>query len=289
MVTTLVVTPTWRGKRYCMNEWAAGIERLLARGNEQHPVDAFIVDNSTGDHDFWKELGERFEKHGNVVVARAELNPDDGVRAKLATSYNLCRQMVLDGSYDYMLTVEADVECDGSELEKLRDALEDCNEEDPNLCRHSALAAGLVPYDDKNTMVSERLAVSGPELGKMNLTAPFLTGGRMGTIEKSVTVCTKYGWSADRRYIPMSKFDEALKSLDPVLVVQGVSLGCTLITRETLEKVEFRYVHESSDFSDIWFCADVRRIFGDRSIVVHAGVRPTHHWRSKEWKEVGKR
>lgn len=282
MVTTLVVTPTWKGKRYCLNEWAAGIERLVAASDSDDPVDVFIVENSTGDHDFWKELGERFDKVPRVAVARAELNPDDGARAKVATSYNLGRAMVLDGGYDFMLTVEADVECDGTELEALRRAQRFDSS-------RVLVSAALVPYDDKNTMVSDRLAVSGPELGKAVMNCPVLMNGKQTWVDKSVTVCTKYGWSADRKYVPLKDLDADLAAGKMPRFVEGVSLGCTLIDRRALEKVEFRYVHESSDFSDIWFSADVRLMFGERRIVVDAGVRPKHHWRSKEWKEVGKR
>ena len=178
------------------------------------------------------------------------------------------------------VTVEADVECEGLELRKM------LTHEGHYQRYNMPVIAGLVPYDDKNTMVSGKLAAEGPEVGKAILSAPYLTGGRMGTLDKQVTVCTKYGWSTDRRYVPLKELDALPQN--QLFGVQGVSLGCTLIPRAVLEKVEFRYVHESSDFSDIWFSVDVRRTFGEQLLLLPE-VRPKHHWRSKEWKEVGKR
>ena len=71
-----------------------------------------------------------------------------------------------------------------------------------------------------------------------------------------------------------------------LIEVAMCGLGCVLISRVALEKIEFRYDKSFESFDDVWFCKDVKkegfRIYGDTGVVCkHLFLK-----RPWEWKEL---
>lgn len=71
-----------------------------------------------------------------------------------------------------------------------------------------------------------------------------------------------------------------------LIEVAMCGLGCVLISRRVLEKVEFRYDKAFVSFDDVWFCKDAKA--NDFSIYGDTGVVCKHLFlkRPWEWKEL---
>ena len=91
----LVACPTAEYKKYCLNEYVEGLKRLT------YSHDILIIDNS--ENDSYLKL---IEKKGLPVVKDKYL---EKARARIVHSRNMIRKKVLEGCYDYFLSLEQDV------------------------------------------------------------------------------------------------------------------------------------------------------------------------------------
>ena len=63
-------------------------------------------------------------------------------------------------------------------------------------------------------------------------------------------------------------------------------LGCVLIKREVLEKIEFRHVKNEEPWDDLWFCEDARE--KGFKVYVDTGVRCKHYVNGMDWSKIKK-
>jgi len=74
------------------------------------------------------------------------------------------------------------------------------------------------------------------------------------------------------------RYNYSFGELDGKIVeCKGIHLGCTLIPREILEKIEFRYEKEIRQHDDSLFSVDVIR--AGYKIFCDGNVKPKHYWR----------
>ena len=92
----LVGCPTFRGKNYCLKEYADRVKSL-----SYDRYDVLLVDNSEKDG-----YCENIKAFGLDCVRDGFVS---GVKKRLAKSRNVLRKEVLDGGYDYFLSLEQDV------------------------------------------------------------------------------------------------------------------------------------------------------------------------------------
>ncbi len=93
----LVGCPTYDGKRYCLQKYVEGLKSLTYPDK-----DILLVDNSADTlfHDELTALVIPVVRAGNKLATP---------RDKVIHCRNILRQKVLDGDYDYFLSLEADV------------------------------------------------------------------------------------------------------------------------------------------------------------------------------------
>lgn len=271
LTKVLVVTPTFSKKAYCEAEFLAGLRRLLDHpANGDVEVNALIVENSNDQGDYWGHLGEVLADDPRITIARMDSIAAEPGRIKLASCYNMGRAVALRDGYDYMLTLESDVICGGDELARLLEG-----------AFMVGVVAGIVPYDDHNTLVCSKLDVEPETQSRWLHVFPTLRGGVMSEDRVDFTCFTTLGWSIQRTYMHMRDIDK----LSAPAKVAGVALGCTLIHTRVLRGVEFRYVAESNAFCDVWFSVDVRSCFGD-VLAIHPKVKPKHLANPVPWRDV---
>lgn len=270
----LLATPTYKNKLYAWPLFLSGLRSVLDySGFQNHEVDALIVDNSADQGDFWAMMGEAVADDPRITVARADFVAQQPARAKLATVYNICRQVALDDSYDVMVTLESDVVCSGENVDWLV----------TNAMRpESPVVAAVVPYDDHNTLVCSKLKVDEKDVARDVHSFPIMRGGETGEMVRKFTLYETKGYAVERTYMHMRDIEK----LPGPVPVEGVALGLTAIHRSVLEKVAFRWVMECICFCDVWFSVDVRRAFPGTPLWIHPLVRPQHLLNSDSWKGV---
>jgi len=107
----LLGCPTAEPKKYCINEWLAGIKALKT------PVDVILVDNSPTD-DYINEL----KSYGLTVFKDSS---EGDLKEKIARSRNIIREYALKNNYDYFFSLEQDVIPPPDAIEKLLAAKKD--------------------------------------------------------------------------------------------------------------------------------------------------------------------
>ena len=63
-------------------------------------------------------------------------------------------------------------------------------------------------------------------------------------------------------------------------------LGCVLIKKNVLEKVEFRHDKEKSPWDDVWFCEDSRK--EGFKVYVDTSVKCKHYVKGMDWSVIKK-
>ena len=63
-------------------------------------------------------------------------------------------------------------------------------------------------------------------------------------------------------------------------------LGCVLIKRNVLEKIEFRHVKDEEPWDDLWFCEDARE--KGFKVYVDTGIRCKHYIMGMDWSKIKK-
>ena len=61
-------------------------------------------------------------------------------------------------------------------------------------------------------------------------------------------------------------------------------LGCVLIKRNVLEKIEFRHIKDEEPWDDLWFCEDVRE--KGFKVYVDTSVRCKHYVNGMDWSKI---
>lgn len=222
----LVGCPTYHGKEYALQDYAAGIKALRHDGIE---MDVLLVDNSAGDEYF-----KKIQAAGLPVVKGPWF---EGARDRIVASRNILRDKVLKEGYDYLFSLEQDVVPEPDTLLRM-------------LAHKKKIVTSVVykhqPY--------------GPEIKLL----PMLYSQH--------PVDPTGLW-----YVDEKEFETpALKR------VLACHLSCTLIHRDVLDFITFRY--QGDTFDDMAFCKDAND-YGFL-VLVDTGIKPRHLFSS--WEGVRK-
>jgi len=71
-----------------------------------------------------------------------------------------------------------------------------------------------------------------------------------------------------------------------LIEVVTCGLGCVLIKREVLEKIEFRHVKDEEPWDDLWFCEDARK--KGFKVYVDTSVKCKHYVKGMDWSKIKK-
>ena len=230
----LIGCPTSDYKRYCLNEYAAGLKSLT------HPHDILLADNSETEQ-YAKEIAA-----AGIPVIKDQFYPS--ARKRIVESRNILRKRVLDEGYDCFLSLEQDIIPPPDVIERL-------------LAHRKDIVSGIYYIDQ----------FMADEAGnRRQLFFPVL-----------------YTWT-ERSPEGKDLDYEHMKYLLPeeveqprLIEVKAAGVGCLLIRRKVLEKVQFRYEKQSSGFDDVFFCRDA--ISSGFRIYADTGVKCRHLIKGKDW------
>ena len=218
----LIGSPTAAPYLYCLPDWVARVKELTYKNKT-----ALLVDNSET-----IPYTKTIEQLGIQAVKDPEFVKDS--RMRLPHSRNILRQMVLDGGYDYFLSLEQDVIPPVDVIEQL-------------LSHEKKIVTGVY-YKYFNLSYHHQ----GKPVKKVRKLMPLLFGYVPGITEKM-------------RFLSQDDVEEP-----KVFPVRFSGLGCILIHRNVLEKVHFRADISVNCHDDLWFCNDALKngfeIFVDTNV-----------------------
>ncbi len=217
----LVGCPTYEGMSYCLKQYIEAIKNLSFDG-----YDVLLVDNSNNDTYYKKLLSK------GVKVLR--IMPLEDHRETIVKARNVIKEFVINGNYDYFLSLEQDVIPPKDVIEKL--------------LRHNKKIVSGVYYKYKeinnNKVFYPILMVAVDENGK-----------RIETNDPDCLIRDMY----------REEIEE-----DKLMKVEGCGLGCVLIHKEVLEKLSFRVEEGKEAYDDMFFSIDTKKngfeIFADTSV-----------------------
>ncbi|MFH1064642.1 MAG: hypothetical protein V1729_06170 [Candidatus Woesearchaeota archaeon] len=204
----LIGCPTYSRYKYCIDEYLQSVKNI-----DHDHYDLLLVDNSPDD-DFFRELKSK----GVNIVKIAHCEP---ARERITRSRNVLRDRVIDGGYDYFLSLEQDIIVRPDILKKLLSHNKDI----------------VTAYYGNDMVLTVKHKQTG-ELKKVRLNLPLVyVKGSEGKI---------------RRANPKDVLKKGL------VEVGAMGLGCVLISTEVLKKVKFRYDPKKKSFDDMYFCKDAK-------------------------------
>lgn len=198
-----------------------------------------------------KEMFNSLKKNKDIEMIKSEHT--DNIRGMIVRDRNLLRKRALEKGYDYFFSLEQDVVPPADVIEKLM-----ANSKD--VCCGLYFNFFEQQRDAKSKLLDFQpvfFTWLDPELKDLRIT-------RRMTLEEV--------------------FPGRLMQLP------SGGTGCMLISRNVLEKIEFRYVKEYEAFDDIWFCNDCMdngiEVWLDSSIVCnHLFGGWTTEMRESVWKK----
>lgn len=205
----LIGCPTYKGKEYALEKYLVMIKSLGYKNS-----DLLLIDNSDDDS-YYKKL-----KSKGIDVVRIKKSND--FRQTVAQSRNILRKRVLDNGYDYLFSLEQDLNSPS------KDALSRL------LSHNKKVISGIYfkKWDIKNK--------SGEIIKKghmVPLAFPFN--------EK------------DMNKMQMILDNSVLDKIKGLIKIRSAGLGCCLIHRDVLEKVKFRTEPGKNSWDDVYFFTDV--------------------------------
>jgi GT2 family glycosyltransferase len=206
----LIGCPTYDGKEYCLNTYLAACKKLTYSNKE-----FLFVDNS-------KEAGydEKIREKG-FEVERVLPVGDATVQQTVANCRNLLRKKMIEGDFEYFLSLEQDVIPPPNLIEQL-------------LKQDKKIIAGV-----------------------------YYTVYKLGNGQKIRPLL----WKEVNQHRMVFLTEESKSG--KVLEVRATGLGCMLIHRSVLEKLQFDVNPATASFDDVVFCSQAKdaghRVFVDTS------------------------
>ncbi len=120
----LIGCPTADFKEYCLDRYVKGLQNLSYTN-----FDLIIVDNSEA-NDYFETLKKKINKETAPNAKNIEIIKDEfkeSARERIISSRNIIRQKVLDGKYDYFLSLEQDIVAHKDIIQRLLSNLEKTN------------------------------------------------------------------------------------------------------------------------------------------------------------------
>ena len=198
----LVGAPVYRGVKYCLKEFLTGVRNLSYEN-----FDVLIVDNSKGD-EFFEELKK--EEGSNLKVLKDDTEEEKPIM-RLISSRNKILEYALEGGYDYIFMMDADIVAPSDIIEGLLECEKD-------------IVSGLY------------FGYFGVKKTKMLSIAWMpITKEEFEIMRKQVTFPSSIRSHEDlNRHLTQKEIDD-----NELLEVLYPSAGCMLISRKVFEKVRY--------------------------------------------------
>ncbi len=243
----LIGCPTSDVKAYCLNQYIEGIRNLA-----HDSFDILLVDNSSGD-DYFQRI-----KAAGIPVVKGKFF--SGAKDRIVFARNLLRQKVLD-DYDYFFSLEQDVVPPRDVIETL-------------LSHNKEIVSGIyfnIVHGKLDPLIYKKIDEK---------TIREATDGNFG-VEDVEKVLSQKNLDLTHFRIPFT-FEEVE---EPRLLEVGFcGLGCVLIKREVLEKIEFRA--DETSFDDMFFSIDARK--NGFKIFADTNQKCKHHITGTDWSKIEK-
>ncbi len=249
----LVGCPVSEHHRYSTKEYLESIKNL------SYPnYDIYLVDNSATE-EFFKEL----EKQVPGERSCAEIQ---NVKEKIAASRNVIRKKILKENYDYFLSLEQDVIPPKDVIEQL-------------LQHKKAIVSGVY-YSPFPVMGKQQLfpvlyrwlrKEEQEEMKKNKEALQKLNPTLQKQLEKN-----NYDFTKVRVKIKPEEVEEA-----KLMQVKQCGLGCVLIKKEVLKKIEFRVDKTNDGFDDATFCDDA--LEKGYELYVDTKIKCKHLLKNRPW------
>jgi len=203
----LVGCPTADAKSYCLDRYVEGLKSLTYPN-----FDILLIDNSA--------TSNYFDRIKSLDLPVEKDSPQTKIHDSIVHSRNILRHKVIEGNYDYFLSLEQDVIPPKDIIERL-------------LANKKNVITGVY-YTFYRFFGVPKLR-------------PLIWKDVEGQPDKMQFMNTECRAALNSK-------DPILKS------IKACGLGCLLIHRSILEKIKFRVPENYSTFDDFMFCEDVRKL-----------------------------
>jgi GT2 family glycosyltransferase len=250
MKKILIGCPTSDYHNYALEEYVRALKSIT------YPHDILLVDNSK-DNNYIKKL-----KKLNLPVLKAPWFKSP--RERIITSRNLLRQHVLDKGYDYFLSLEQDVIPPPDVLEKA--------------------------LSHKKKILS-CIYCGNLKVGNQFRVLPLIYKKPPKSREKEAIklinaspIFKRFKKETNLSYLDSVRVNYSLEELEKEkspLKIHSCGLGCVLISRVVLEKIEFKYSKQYGGWDDVWFCDDAKK--AGFKIYVDTALKCKHLIKQRPW------
>ena len=247
----LIGCPTSDHKRYCIQQYLEGVKNI-----DYDNYDFVLVDNSQA-NDYIREI----ESYGVKVVKSKYVEP---ARVRIMESRNLLRKMFLEGDYDYFFSLEQDVVPPKDVLKRL-------------ISQNKEVISGVYYNIFTNPQTGQQqmrplvwVSPSEEELEEIKL-------GKKGPVPQQKLLSGE--WKREDMTAQLS-VEEVRES--KLIEARMTGIGCMLIKRNVLEKIQFR--HGEGGFDDVYFCDDI--ISNGWKVMVDTSVKCEHLVQPGAWGKI---
>ncbi len=231
----LVGCPTSNHKEYCLKEYVEGLKKLTYSN-----FDVLIVDNS--------ETEEYFNKLKESGFSVKRIDYVAGAKERIVKARNVIVDKLLNGNYDYFLSLEQDV---------------------------------IPPVDViQRFLKCKKEVVSGIYFKEFD--CELIKGGLRKKIIMPMAFVDE---DVKKSLIKQLTFADVKE--DKLMDISSCGLGCILIHKDVfLKGVRFRYEKEKKPFDDVWFCKDVKDKGYD--LYLDTSVKCKHLTKGMDWNKIKK-
>ena len=246
----LVGCPVSDYHQYCTEKYLKALNSLSYKNHN-----ILLVDNSK-ENNFHKSLVKRGI---NIIRIPFKKNP----RQRIVNSRNILRQYMLDNSYDYFLSLEQDIIPPNDIIEKA-------------LSHKKDILTGVYCGNIKagNKVMILPLVYKFPPESRLEEAKQIINSSKLKELRQE----TK------NSYLDMVKeyytIEELERESSPTQV-HSCGLGCVLIKKNVLEKINFRFSEKYGGFDDVWFCEDAKK--EKFRIYVDPNIKCKHLIKARPW------
>ncbi len=245
----LVGCPTSDLYEFCLEDYSKAVKNLT------YPNYNFLLIDNSKDKNYIKKI---LDKGLNAIKSEYY----DSAMQRITTSRNLLRKYFLENNYDYLLSLEQDVIPQKDVIESL-------------LKHNKKIISGIYYMPIKippNIIKFKPVLYDFPTEQQWQETLKD---------PKMVVEMKKRGFTSKEDMRRQFTAEEVKK--EKVIEVKTCGLGCVLIHKDVLKKIEFRNKPGVKCFDDVYFCIDARKnnfkIYADTSIKCeHLFLKKPWHW-----------
>ena len=257
----LVGCPVSEYHAYCTEEYVRAVKNLAYKN-----YDILLVDNSAT---------EKFSEYLKTlkIAHKHDFSGITDIKKKIVLSRNVLRKKVLEEEYDYFLSLEQDVIPLVDVIEKL-------------LSQKKKIISGVYynyyPVGDTTQLFPVLYRkLTKEEEKQMQENKDILKKMNPQLYEELIR--SDFDYAKVRVKLKVEEVEAPR-----VMEVKQCGLGCVLIAREVLEKIEFRVDDEENTYDDAMFCDDAHQ--AGYELYADTAIKCKHLLKKRPWawKELDK-